>query len=110
MRKVAIWAGVFLIVAASITMVAHYGLQRSEAFQTAHAYVLAQPQVRELGDPVEAHLRFLEASLKWSSSTGSADFAIDVEGQRGKAIAYVQLKKSLGQWSVVDWRLTPSES
>ncbi|MFT4047595.1 MAG: hypothetical protein QM661_13005 [Solimonas sp.] len=103
-RKVAI----ALVLLCAVTLSAYWGVQQTESFKVAKAYVLEEPEVTRLGIPVAATLRFFGYSMKVSDTNGSAEFAFIVQGTSGRAVARVRLKKGFGGWSVIDSQVIQS--
>jgi hypothetical protein len=102
LRRLALIFALFVVA----TVGAYYGVQRTTAFAMARANVVGLAGSRDLGNPVIARLRPFGYAMRVSDSSGTAEFAVDLTGPRGKAIAYVRLKKELGQWSILDSRVT----
>lgn len=94
------WAAA--IAAIPIAFVAAYiGVQSSTAFELARERILSSPEVVELGVPVTARLRPFGYAMRVTDSSGTAEFALNLRGVHGRAVAHAKLAKELGQWKVL---------
>lgn len=109
MSKIAGVVGATVVVVAIAAV--YFGPRQLEAYEMGRDYVLEQPEIQKnLGVPLTADLRLLDSRWREGECCGSAEFALDVTGANGRAIAYVNLIKERGQWRVEDWRFAPDEN
>jgi hypothetical protein len=88
---------------------ARFFMTRSDAFETASAYLRNHPEiVRSAGAVRETSLAWRGGSLRVSGDSGSANFSVNVEGEVASPRAYVELKKR-GIWEVTFVRLIPEQ-
>lgn len=77
-------------------------VKRSEAYETAIVFIRENEIFkRHLGDLESERLAFLGYSIRYSGSSGHADFKIYVTAKNGDAIVNLHLKKDLGLWTVI---------
>ena len=80
-----------------------FGMMKSspgykEALTKARANALV---IQNLGEPiVEGY--FVSGNIKESGASGVAELAIPITGPKGNATVYVESKKSLGEWAILN--------
>ena len=89
-------------------MVAHYVIERSEAFETASSFLRANAAVVRLAGPVhDTSLSWRGGEIEVSGDSGSARLTVNVSGTAGEQQAYVELRKR-GNWEVTFAQLLPA--
>ena len=73
-------------------------LRSSDAYTGAIARAKSAPAVREaVGSPIQEKLIFT-GHIKFSGSSGRANFAIPIEGSKARATIHVVARKVDGRW------------
>lgn len=105
-KKLLLWT----VVAVPISFVAAYiGVQQTTAFELARERILSSPEAAELGMPVTARLRPFGYAMRVSDSSGTAEFALNLRGAHGSAVAHAKLTKELGRWEVVGMSINKAD-
>lgn len=78
----------------------------SEPYQKAEAFIFSSPEIKQqLGQVESARLAFLGYTVNYHGSDGNAKFQIVIAGENRKALLFTELKRKLGEWTVITARL-----
>ncbi|HBH39268.1 MAG TPA: hypothetical protein DDX06_12915 [Curvibacter sp.] len=101
------WLKLAVLLGVVMVPTVHWLVGRSDAFASAEDFLRASPEViRILGPISDLSLSWRGVSLREGGDSGSAEFTVNLKGQKTAGRAYVELRKR-GVWEVQFVRLFP---
>jgi hypothetical protein len=75
---------------------------KGKPFEESRKYINTNSQINEkLGSLTNISLSMWSSSYEESGASGNAQYKIDVDGEKGPGVVYVDLEKRAGVWTVI---------
>jgi hypothetical protein len=101
LAKYVLGVSALAIVGSMMGIVVPHLMVGSKPYQIAESFIRSNPVVQEeLGRVLGVNLELTGNSVSYAGPEGSARFAFEVQGTRGKRIVLVTMRKHLGVWQM----------